>query len=132
MLNRTVLAAAFLACPSPSVPVPEQEEIPTSLSAFTPHEVVEAFTAEAKSLALTPEQRARVDSLHVAVRDERHRWTATPGNKAHKGVKMKPMISREKAYRPCRSTPPAVNPRAAHETDRSLQSRTADAPTHRR
>ena len=98
MLNRTVLAAALLACATPSVPVPEQEEVPTSLSAFKPHEVVEAFTAEAKSLALTPAQLARLDSLHVAVRDERHRWTAAPGNKAHRRVKMKPMISREKAY----------------------------------
>ena len=98
MLNHTWLAAALLACATPSVPAPVQEEVPTSLSAFKPHEVVEAFTAEARSLALTPEQLAQLDSLHVAVRDERHRWTATPGNKAHKGVKMKPMISGEKAY----------------------------------
>ncbi len=98
MLNRTWLAAALLACAAPSVPAPEQEEVPASLGAFKPHEVVEAFTAEAKSLALTPEQLDRLDSLHVAVRDERHRWTAAPGNKAHRRVKMKPMISREKAY----------------------------------
>lgn len=98
MLNRTWLAAALLACAGPSVPAPEQEEVPASLGALKPHEVVEAFTAEAKSLGLTPEQLARLDSLHVAVRDERHRWTAAPGNKAHRTVKMKPMISREKAY----------------------------------
>lgn len=98
MLYRTVLAAAFLACAAPSVPAPEQEEVPASLTAFKPHEVVEAFTAEAKSLALAPAQLARLDSLHVAVRDERHRWTAAPGNKAHQRMKMKPMISREKAY----------------------------------
>ena len=59
---------------------------------------MEAFTAEAKSLALTPELLDRLDSLHVAVRDERHRWTAAPGNKAHRRTKMKPMISGTKAY----------------------------------
>lgn len=98
MLHRTLLAAAFLAGTPPSLPLLAQEKVPTSLSAFKPHEVVEAFTAEAKSLALTPEQLARLDSLHVAVRDERHRWTAAPGNKAHHAVRMKPMISPEKAY----------------------------------
>ena len=98
MLNRTLLAAALLAGATPPLPLLAQEKVPTSLSAFKPHEVVEAFTAEAKSLALTPAQLARLDSLHVAVRDERHRWTAAPGNKAHRVVRMKPMISRKKAY----------------------------------
>lgn len=60
---------------------------------------MEAFTAEAKSLALTPEQLARLDSLHVAVRDERHRWVPAPGtSKPYLSTRMKPMISREKAY----------------------------------
>lgn len=98
MLNRSLLAAALLAGAVPSLSLVAQEKVPTSLSAFKPHEVVEAFTAEAKSLALTPEQLARLDSLHVAVRDERHRWADTPGNKAHQAVRMKPMISRKKAY----------------------------------
>ena len=98
MLNRTLLAAALLAGAVPSLPLVAQEKVPISLSAFRPHEVVEAFTTEAKSLALTPEQLAQLDSLHVAVRDERHRWTAAPGIKAHQAVRMKPMISREKAY----------------------------------
>lgn len=98
MLNRTLLAAALLAGAPPLLPLLAQEKVPTSLSDLKPHEVVEAFTAEAKSLALTPEQLARLDSLHVAVRDERHRWTAAPGSKAHQAVRMKPMISQKKAY----------------------------------
>lgn len=60
---------------------------------------MEAFTAEAKSIGLTQAQLARLDSLHVAVRDERHRWTSAPGtSKPYLSTQMKPMISREKAY----------------------------------
>jgi hypothetical protein len=32
------------------------------------------------------------------VRDERHQWMPTSGNKAHTMLRMKPMISREQAY----------------------------------
>ena len=93
---RTALLAATLAGIS-SVPIPAQG-VPAPLAGFRPHEVVEAFTAEARSLGLTDQQLTRLDSLHIAVRDERHRWSAVPGNKAHQGVRMRPMISREQAY----------------------------------
>ena len=98
MLNRTLLAAAFLASAVPSAQLAAQQQVPASLSAFKPHEVVEAVISEAKSLRLTERQLARLDSIHVAVRDERHRWTPTPGNKAHRNLRMEPMISQEKAY----------------------------------
>ncbi len=99
MLKRIWVAAALLVGGVPAIPALAQEGVPVSLGAFKPHEVVEAFTEEAKSIGLTQDQLARLDSLHVSVRDERHRWTPTSGNKAHQTVKMKPMISGEKAYR---------------------------------
>lgn len=99
MLNRTLVAAALLAGSVPASPLPAQEKIPPSLSSFKPHEIVEAFAAESKSIGLTADQLATLDSMHVAVRDERHRWTDASGNKAHKQRTMKPMISRENAYR---------------------------------
>lgn len=99
MLNRTLLAAALLAGTVPSLPLLAQEKVPSSLTAFKPHEVVEAFTAEAKSIGLSQVQLARLDSLHVAVRDERHRWMPPPGtSKPYLATQMKPMISREKAF----------------------------------
>ncbi|MEP7327024.1 MAG: hypothetical protein ABI836_13820 [Gemmatimonadota bacterium] len=98
MLKRIGLAAALLAGALTTVPALAQDQVPASLDAFKPHEVVEAFTAEAKSIGLTVEQLAQLDSLHVAVRDERHHWSSGFGNKAHQGVRMTPMISREEAF----------------------------------
>lgn len=92
-LAMTTLLAALAFSPAPA-----QQRVPGSLESLKPHEVVEAFTAEAKSLTLTPDQLRRLDSLHLAVRDERHRWATGPGNKAHKTLRMKPMISRKQAY----------------------------------
>ena len=98
MLNRTLLTVALLAGAAPLLPLLAQEKVPAVLSAFKPHEVVEAFTAEAKSIGLTRAQLGRLDAMHVAVRDERHRWAPISGNKTHQTLKMKPMISRDKAY----------------------------------
>jgi len=44
--------------------LPAQEKVPAALSAFKPHEIVEAFTAESKSIGLTADQLARLDSMH--------------------------------------------------------------------
>lgn len=98
MLNRTLLVAALLASAASPAQLNAQKEVPASLSAFKPHEVVEAVISESKFIVLTADQVARLNSIHVAVRDERHRWTKTPGNKAHRNNRMQPMISQEKAY----------------------------------
>lgn len=98
MLKLTLVTAALLAGALPGLPALAQEQVPASLAAFKPHEVVEAFTAEAKSIGLTQAQLARLDAMHVAVRDERHRWAPISSNKTHQTLKMKPMISRDKAY----------------------------------
>lgn len=68
------------------------------MSTFKPHEVVEAVMSEGRTLGLTGDQVVRLNSVHLRVRDERHRWTTTPGNKAHRSVRMESMISQEKAY----------------------------------
>ncbi len=98
MLNRTLLVAAFLASAASPAQLSAQKEVPASLSALKPHEVVEAVMSEARSASLTGQQQARLESIHIAVRDERHRWTKAPGNKAHRNARMQPMISQEKAY----------------------------------
>jgi hypothetical protein len=97
-MSRNAFATAALIAAVSAAPAIAQERVPASLENFKPHEVVEAFTSEAKAIGLTQDQLRRLDSLHVAVRDERHRWTQEPGNKAHANLKMKPMISRNRAY----------------------------------
>jgi len=97
MSTRTLAMTALLAA-LVSSPAAAQERVPGSLESLKPHEVVEAFTAEAKTLTLTPDQLRRLDSLHLTVRDERHRWTGGPGNKAHEMLRMKPMVSQKQAY----------------------------------
>jgi Spy/CpxP family protein refolding chaperone len=98
MLNRTFLLAAFLASAASPIQLSAQKEVPASLSALKPHEVVEAVMSDTRSARLTDQQQARLESIHMAVRDERHRWSKTPGNKAHRNARMQPMISQEKAY----------------------------------
>ena len=46
MLNRTLLVAAFLASAASPAQLSAQKEVPASLSAFKPHEVVEAVIGE--------------------------------------------------------------------------------------
>jgi hypothetical protein len=96
MLRATLLAATIAGISS--LPILAQTTVPAPLEDYKAHEVVEAFTGEAKLIGLTDQQLTRLDSLHIAVRDERHRWSSVSGNKAHQGVRMRPMISRVEAY----------------------------------
>jgi hypothetical protein len=96
MSTRTFLAAALLAAAIRSPALAQQ--VPQALESYKPHEIVEAVISEARPLGLAADQVKRLDDLHVSVRDERHRWAETPGNKAHQALKMKPMISQERAY----------------------------------
>ena len=81
-----------------TVPAAARDAVPAALEDLKPHEIVEAVVSEARSLALTSEQTRRLDSLHFAVRDERHQWERQPNRKAHQRLRMKPMISRREAY----------------------------------
>lgn len=92
------VTAALLAAVA-ARPVEAQERVPAALENLKPHEVVEAIASEVRPLGLRPDQVRKLDSLHVAVRDERHEWKRTPGNKAHKRLTMQPMISADSAYR---------------------------------
>ena len=96
MSTRTFLAAALFAAAihSPAL----AQEVPQALESYKPHEIVEAVISEARALSLTADQVKRLDDLHVSVRDERHRWAETAGNKAHHTLKMKPMVSQARAY----------------------------------
>ena len=96
---RIHFATAMILAVTPATPVNAQEGVPAVLDNLKAHEVVEALTAEARALGATPDQVRRLDSLHVAVRDERHQWVRTPSIKAHKPLKMRPMISADSAYR---------------------------------
>jgi len=97
MSTRTFLAAAFLAA-AIQTPAHAQRAVPTSLESYRPHEIVEAVISEAGTLGLSSVQVKRLDDLHVAVRGERHRWEPIPGTKAHQALRMRPMISQERAY----------------------------------
>ena len=96
MSTRTLLAAALFAAAIQSPALAQQ--VPQALESYKPHEIVEAVISEARPLRLTADQVKRLDDLHLSVRDERHRWAETGGNKAHHTLKMKPMISQERAY----------------------------------
>lgn len=95
---RIHFATAAFAAAFAIAPVEAQERVPAALDNLKPHEIVEAISAEATALQLAPDQVRRLDSLHVAIRDERHQWVATSGNKAHAYLRMKPMISADRAY----------------------------------
>jgi hypothetical protein len=96
MLDKILMSALLTAgIVSPAF---SQLQVPVSFSDLKPHEIVEAVTSEARAFGLTKEQRAQLDSLHVSVRDERHRWTRGPSHKAHKPLRMEPMISSDEAY----------------------------------
>ena len=76
-----------------------QEEVPAVLRDLKPHQIVEAVMAERQALGLTSLQERKLDSMHVAIRSEPHRYrtTASPG-KAHRNTRMQPMISDQEAF----------------------------------
>lgn len=81
-----------------SISMAAQQEVPTALQKLKPHQIVEAFLVERQTLGLTEVEVRRLDSLHLAVRNEPHRYEPAPSQKAHQNVRMKPMISRQRAY----------------------------------
>jgi hypothetical protein len=81
-----------------SSPAMAQKEVPAALQSLKPHQIVEAVIAERQALGFTEIQVARLESLHQAVRTEPHRYEAAPSLKAHRNVRMQPMISRKRAY----------------------------------
>jgi hypothetical protein len=82
-----------------SVPAAAQNEVPAALRGLRPHQIVEAVAAERQALNLTTVQERRLDSLHLAIRSEPHRYEAAPApGKAHRNTRMRPMISAQRAY----------------------------------
>lgn len=81
-----------------SAPVAAQDQVPAALQSLKPHQIVEAVAAEWQTLDLTAAQEGQLNSLHLAIWKEPHRYEAGPSLKAHRPVRMKPMISRKRAY----------------------------------
>lgn len=97
MRARTILVPVFLL--AASTPMAAQEQVPAALRGLRPHQIVEAISAEQGStLHLTSGQIRRLDSLHVVVRSEPHRYVTSPSQKVHQNVRMQPMISKRRAY----------------------------------
>jgi hypothetical protein len=82
-----------------SAPAVAQDQVPPALGSLRAHQIVEAVAAEGQTLDLTPAQQRQLDSLHLAIRNEPHRYVAgaVPG-KAQENFRMRPMVSRQQAY----------------------------------
>ena len=97
MRVRTILVPVLLL--AASTPMAAQQQVPAALQPLRPHQIVAAVSAEQGStLHLTSAQIRRLDSLHVAVRSEPHKYEPSPSLKAHQNIRMQPMISKRRAY----------------------------------
>ncbi|MBL8977719.1 MAG: hypothetical protein JNM53_04875, partial [Gemmatimonadetes bacterium] len=70
--------------------------LPAGLRSLPPHEVVAQLLSKRTDLGLSWQQTAQLDSLHLAIRSEKHRYTRE-GLKAHQ-LRHVRMISREEAF----------------------------------
>ncbi len=70
--------------------------VPAGLRSLKPHQVVAQLLSKRADLGLSQLQVVQLDSLHLAIRSERHRYTRE-GLKAHQ-LRHVPMISREEAF----------------------------------
>jgi hypothetical protein len=92
-----LVPALVLAISAPAAAA--QEEVPAVLRDLKPHRIVEAVLAERQALGLTSLQERTLDSMHLAIRSEPHRYRTTSApSKAHRNTRMEPMISDQKAY----------------------------------
>ena len=73
--------------------------VPASLESLKPHDIVQVFVLERQALGLTEDQVKELDAMHIAVRDEPHRYTEQAhGPKGPRHLMMEPMISKRRAY----------------------------------
>lgn len=94
---RMLVPAVMLAIGAPAVAA--QNEVPAALRNLKPHQLVEAVLAERQALDLTGVQERSLDSMHLAIRSEPHRYRTTGApSKAHRSTRMLPMISDEEAF----------------------------------
>jgi hypothetical protein len=93
--HRWLVPALVLAISTPAM---AQKEVPAALRNLKPYQIVEAVIAERQALGFTEIQVARLESLHQAIRTEPHRYQRAPSLKAHRNVRMEPMISKKRAY----------------------------------
>ena len=94
---RMLVPAVLLALSAPAAAA--QNEVPAALRDLKPHQIVEAVLAERQALGLTGVQERRLDSMHLAIRSEPHRYRTTGApSKAHRSTRMLPMISDATAF----------------------------------
>jgi hypothetical protein len=94
---RMLVPALVLAISAPAAAA--QDKVPAVLQDLKPHQIVEAVLAERQELGLTSLQERKLDSMHLAIRSEPHRYRTTPSpGKAHRNTRMQPMISDQKAF----------------------------------
>lgn len=89
LLQAVALAAAIGAAPG-------DPPVPAGLRRLPPHEVVAQLLSKRTDLELSWQQTAQLDSLHLAIRSEKHRYTRE-GLKAHQQRHV-PMTSRKEAF----------------------------------
>lgn len=94
---RMLVAAVLLAVGPPAAAA--QNEVPAALRDLKPHQIIEAVLAERQALDLSGLQERKLDSMHLAIRSEPHRYQSTGSpSKAHRSTRMLPMISDETAF----------------------------------
>jgi hypothetical protein len=81
-----------------SAPAAAQNEVPAALRNLKPHQIVEAVMSESKILGLEEVQIQWLDSLHLAILKEPHRYVSVATDKPISGSWMSPMVSRKRAY----------------------------------
>lgn len=96
---RLTLAAGLLAVVgiAPAL-LAQQTGLPAPVRKLKPHQIVESVLNNRTQLGLTDEQVEKLNAWHVGVRDEKHQFAPTGRTKPPFDT-MKPMISRDEAYR---------------------------------
>ena len=94
MLAYRLLVPAFAL--AISAPAAAQNDVPAGLRSLKPHQIIEAVMAERERSGFTETQVQWLDSLHLAIRKEPHRYEGTPPGVYQ--YRMRPMVSRSRAY----------------------------------
>lgn len=119
--NLLTLTAVLLlaAAPSPTT----GQSLPPAFRGLKPYEVVTQIVAQREALDLTEAQVIRLDSLRLAVRTEKHRFTHR-GGKPHR-TRHVTMISRGQAFKQAMSV---LTPEQQERVERLFQTTPVPSP----
>lgn len=96
MLARTVIGLTAVLLTTTAATARADSPVPAAFKSLKPYQVIEQIMAQREGLALTERQFATLDSLSLAVRNERHQFTHQ-GGKPH-NTRHVSMISRQQAF----------------------------------